>query len=457
MSQDSVTELAQTFWSQAEEALSGIAGDQHALLNTATSAVDAVWDRHVFDHSETFGGPEIGYARAVSAAILARLLGVDYAALASTAASEIPSSGIEALDEGLTQACREALDTFNDELLGPVKLEGFLVYAQPMLLDSPLPIGAVVLAGREPLTAARVRLLKGYLDHFDTRLDLAERLLVLRRENLALQHELRKYTGEAVETAAGKRRRREPVETAESVPAVDLAQTVPTLELFGVRVATEQFEEFCGNLRELTNEYLAILEQAPNLYLDVPTGIDAKSRSRLAAPYLKLLDTMKSLRTAARLLGRTEAGELAPFTVGGRAPSFADLTRTAAARADDETTERILEIMNDQGEEAELDALAARHHPYEFRAANTGEVFALLALHQTAKSSKLEGFPEIEKRILGALPKYQAARAYLLSYDRFEDVPLKGESRTQQATAEKLLLYRENAPSFGVLIRAFDR
>jgi hypothetical protein len=151
------------------------------------------------------------------------------------------------------------------------------------------------------------------------------------------------------------------------------------------------------------------------------------------------------------------ADELAPFSVGGRVPTFADLTRVAKGLAENETTQHILEIMNDQGEEAELDALSARSHPYEFRAANTGEVFALLALHRTLKERLPDEFRTLSQPILDALPTYQAAKAYLLSYDVFEDVPLKGADRTQAPDAEKLLLYREDAPSFGVLLAALSR
>jgi hypothetical protein len=166
---------------------------------------------------------------------------------------------------------------------------------------------------------------------------------------------------------------------------------------------------------------------------------------------------MGSLRPAARLLFQITADDLAPCSVGGHAPTFADLSRVAKALTEDETTLHILENMNDQGEEAELDALSARSHPYEFRAANTGEVFALLALHQTLKKTMPESFRSLSRPILKALPAYQAARAYLLSYDLYEDVPLKGVDRTQPPDAEKLLLYRENAPSFGVLLAALSR
>ena len=110
--------------------------------------------------------------------------------------------------------------------------------------------------------------------------------------------------------------------------------------------------------------------------------------------------------------------------------------------------------MNDQGEEEELDALYARAHPYEFRAANIGEVFALLALYRTVRDTMPESVESLRVKILKALPKYQAAWAFLLAYDRFEDLPLKGVERHRPPASEKLLLYRENAPSFGTLLWA---
>jgi hypothetical protein len=249
MAEERVNALVDTYWKEWDEALAGLGAGEHERLIAAIGAVDTVWDRHLFEHAETFGGAEIGYARALSAAILGRLLGVDYAALASVAGSEIPLTGDETLDENLATARQEALDTFSADLLGPVKVGDLFVYAKPMLL----------------------------------------------------------------------------------------------------------------------------------------------------------------------------------------------------------------EIMNDQGEEAELDALSARSRPYEFRAANTGEVFALLALHQTLKERLPEDFRTSSRPIIKALPGYQAAKAYLLSYDQFEDVPLKGVDRTQPPDAEKLLFYRENAPSFGVLLAALSK
>ena len=63
---------------------------------------------------------------------------------------------------------------------------------------------------------------------------------------------------------------------------------------------------------------------------------------------------------------------------------------------------------------------------------------------------------EANRRIIRALRTYQAARAYLLSYDRFEDVPLKGADRTQPPDVDRLLLVREEAPSFSVLLEAFS-
>ncbi len=50
-----------------------------------------------------------------------------------------------------------------------------------------------------------------------------------------------------------------------------------------------------------------------------------------------------------------------------------------------------------------------------------------------------------------------SAKAYLFSFDRLEDVPLKGGDRRQLPAAENLLLLREKAPSFGVLLRAYQK
>ena len=63
-------------------------------LITAVTALDAVWDRTIFDHANSFGGPEVGDARTLSAAILARLIEVEYVALASAAGGSIPPSGV---------------------------------------------------------------------------------------------------------------------------------------------------------------------------------------------------------------------------------------------------------------------------------------------------------------------------------------------------------------------------
>jgi hypothetical protein len=326
-----------------------------------------------------------------------------------------------------------------------------------MLLDSPVPIGAVVLAAREQLGPQQENLLDGFMQHLDTRLDAAENMLKLRRRNLDLEFELKKIKGEITAPEPVGRVKREAIPEDVEQSMAELAKAIPELRLFGVSLPTQHFADFCRAFDSVTDRYLKILEKAEHLYLDVPSGVDAKDDSKLAAPYLRLLEIMKSLRRAARMLYQVTAEELAPFAAGGHSPTFADVTRVAKSLTDDETTQHILEIMNDQGEEAELDALSARSHPYEFRAANTGEVFALLALHQTLKERLPEDFRASSRPILEALPTYQAAKAYLLSYDQFEDVPLKGVDRTQSPDAEKLLLYRENAPSFGVLLAALTR
>jgi hypothetical protein len=293
--------------------------------------------------------------------------------------------------------------------------------------------------------------------HLDTRLDAAENLLKLRWRNLDLEFEVKKLKGEVKAPEPVGRVKREAIPENVEQSMAELTQAIPKLQLFGVSLPTEHYFDFCRVFDSVTDGYLKILEKAEHLYLDVPSGIDAKDESKLAAPYLRLLEIMKSLRRAARLLYQVTADELAPYAVGGRAPTFADLTRVAKNLTEDETTQHILEIMNDQGEEAELDALSARSRPYEFRAANTGEVFALLALHQTLKERLPEDFRTSSRPIIKALPGYQAAKAYLLSFDQFEDVPLKGVDRTQPPDAEKLLLYRENAPSFGVLLAALSK
>jgi len=457
MAEERVDALIDGYWREWETALAGLGAGEHGRLNAAIGAVDMVWDRHLFEHAETFGGAEIGYARALSAAILGRLLDVDYVALASVTGSDIPLTGDETLDESLATARLEALDTFSNDLLGPVKVGDRLVYAKPMLLESPVPIGAVVLATGETLGPQQESLLDGFMQHLDTRLDAAEHMLKLRRRNLDLEFELKKLKGEIKAPEPVGRVKREAIPENVEQSMAELAIAVPRLQLFGVPLPTEHYADFCRAFDSVTDRYLKILDKAESLYLDVPSGIDAKDQSNLAAPYLRLLEIMKSLRRAARLLYQVTADELAPYVSGGHAPTFADLTRVAKNLTEDETTQHILEIMNDQGEEAELDALSARSHPYEFRAANTGEVFALLALHQTLKERLPADFRTLSRPILQALPTYQAAKAYLLSYDQFEDVPLKGVDRTQSPDAEKLLLYRENAPSFGVLLAALSR
>ena len=107
MAEERIDALVDGYWREWEAALAGLGAGEHGRLNAAIGAVDTVWDSHLFEHAETFGGAEIGYARALSAAILGRLLGVDYAALASVAGNEIPLTGNETLDEALVRARRK--------------------------------------------------------------------------------------------------------------------------------------------------------------------------------------------------------------------------------------------------------------------------------------------------------------------------------------------------------------
>lgn len=458
MSEERIDALIESYWRDSKEALIGLDFGAHARLNTAIGAIDTVWDRHLFVNAETFGGTEIGFSRALTGALLERLLDVEYAALVSVAGTKIPSTGDVVLDESLTRARREALDTFSDDLLGPVRVTDRLVYARPILLDSAVPIGAVLLACDRPLTAEQSRLLEGFLRHFDTRLSLAERMLVMRWRNLELEYEIRRFKGEIDVPKPVERGRRERPFSGPERALNELFHVAPALTLFGVTLPTEHYGEFCGFYGSLTDTYLTILENADHLYLDVPSGVDAKDEeSKLAAPYVRLLGVMGSLRDAVQLLSRVTADELLPYTATGGPPTFSDLTRIAKGFAEDETTRRVLEIMNDRGEDAELDALAARSNPYEFRAANIGEVFALLALYETLRKTMPEGCQSISRSIATSLRGYEAARAYLLSYDRFEDVPLKGADRTRSPDAAKLVLHREGAPAFDFFLSALRK
>ena len=446
----------ENLWREAEDRLVGLDGGGHARLNAATGAIDLVWDRQVFENAETFGGTEIGYARALSGAVLARLVRADYGALVSVAGSEIPPSGDSSLDQALAVAAREALDTFSDDLLGPVRVGEHMVYAQPMLDDGVIPIGAVVLAARETLTPRDQVLVRGFLRDLDTRLNVAERVLTLRRKVLDQGYELKKLKGELTAPEPASRQRYVPLPEDAAQSMAKIVAAVPGFNLFGVPLQAQHFEDFCRNFDAITTSYLKIFSDAKNLYLDVPSGVDAKDdSSKHAAAYHRLFNIMQILRPASRLLFLTTAEDLAPYTATGQTPTFADLTRVAKGRTEDETAQRILDIMNDQGEEAELEALAARNHPFEFRAANVGEVFALLALHKTVTDAGVSG-GAVKSQIVRSLRRYQAARAYLLTYDRFEDVPLKGADRTRPPDADKLLLVRENAPSFGIVLAALS-
>ncbi len=457
MTHDRAADRVSDLWSEAADAVGGLGSDRAERLAIAISALDTVWDRHVFQAALTFGGTEIGFARAVSAAILARLLEVPWAALPSVGSSDLPTTDNEELDDGLVDACRAALETCSDELLGPVTLADRLIYAKPILLDSPLPIGAAILVTTNELDSDDERALDAFLQHLDTRLDAAERLLALRHENEMLSFELERARGTLPRPPdpAQIRRPSGPPDVVWAATAV--AETVPTLALFGVMLPSEHFGTMCHELQEITRTYLGILEQAPELYLDVPSGVDAKSDHQMAAPYARLLEIMGLLRKVGPLLSRLTTEDLEPYAVGSRTPTFADLTRAAAAHADDETLRTILEIMNDRPEEQDLDALAARRHPYEYRVANVGEVFALLALNRTSTRVLREESRAVDRSIVEALRGYQAARAYLFSFDRFEDVPLKGESRVEPPAADNLLFLREKAPEFGALLRAFTR
>jgi len=452
-----MTGLISGYWDDAAAALSGIGGDDQARLITAISAAYAVWDRIIFDHARSFGGPEVGDARTLSAAILARLLDVEYVALASAAGGSLPPSGNPALDEVLGQACHDALNTFSDELLGPETVEGSKIYGLPMLLDSPVPVGAVLLATTSALGQEQEALLREFLRHLDTRLTAAEHLYALRRECDELNLEIGKTTSTEKKTAAIRPAPITSIPEGFAETVQEMAKAIPMIDLFGIELPTIHFGDFCGHFVNVTERYLAILEDAESLYLDIPTPVDAKSKGKASAPYLRLLDVIRRLRSAARMMYSVTPGGLALYAARHGVPSFADLTRVAKQHTQDETVETILDIMNDQGEEEEIDALYARHNPYEFRAANLGEVFALIAVHRTLMLQLPDRLDAAKPRLMVALTKYQAARAFLFAYDQFSDVPLRGEKRHEPRNAQALLFRKENAPSFELLLRAYQQ
>ena len=424
---------------------------------TAITAVDAVWDRMIFDHAKSFGGPEVGDARMLSAAILARLLDVEYVALASAAGGSLPPSGNPILDEVLGQACHDALNTFSDELLGPEMVEGSMIYGLPMLLDSPVPVGAVLLATTRALRPEQEMLLREFLRQLDTRLTAAEHLYALRRELGELKLEAGKSTTAPRPGTSTRSASIAAIPDGFADIVQEMAKMIPRIGLFGIELPMTHYGDFCGHFVDVSERYLSILEDAESLYLDIPTPVDAKSKDKASAPYLRLLDVIRNLRPAVRTMYLVTPGGLALYAARHGVPTFADLTRVAKQHTQNETVERILDIMNDQGEEEEIDALYARHHPYEFRAANLGEVFALIAVHRTLMLQLPDRLEKAKPGLLAALTKYQAARAFLFAYEQFAEVPLRGEKRHDPRNAQALLFRKKDAPSFGLLLRAYQQ
>jgi len=448
--------LIDGFWNDAAMPLSKIGGDELSRLITAISAMDEVWDRKIFDHPKMFGGPEVGDARTFSAALLIRLLDVEYVALASAAGGSLPPTGNPVLDETLKQACHDTLNTFSDELLGPERVEGLMIYGLPMSLDSPAPVGAVLIATRREFTSDQESLLREFLRHLDTRLTAAERLYSLRRELGELKLEAGKGADAPTQMVGSRSTSRAKIPDGFAETLQVMARTIPKIELFGIELPMAHYGDFCGHFVDVCDRYQSILDDAEGLYLDIPTPVNAKSEDKAATPYRRLLDVVRRLGAASRMMYQVTPEELALYAARHGAPTFSDLTRVAKQQAHDETVEMILDIMNDEGEEEEIDALYARHNPYEFRAANVGEVFALIAVHRTFMLQVPEQLDGVKPALLAALPKYQAARAFLFAYEQFSDVPLRGEKRHEPHNARALLFRKKNAPSFGLLLRAYQ-
>ena len=89
--------------------------------------------------------------------------------------------------------------------------------------------------------------------------------------------------------------------------------------------------------------------------------------------------------------------------------------------------------------------------------ANVAELFALLPLTRTATNRLHEESRAIDRSVVRELARYQAASADRFSFNRFEDVPLRSDSRAHPPAADNLLFLREKAPQVGALRRAFSR
>jgi hypothetical protein len=323
------------------------------------------------------------------------------------------------------------------------------------VFEHQLPVGAVLLVASGAISGEQEHLLREYLRHLDTRMTAAEQLFSLRRE----MAELELAGGRAERPPSGEQPGRSVSGGAApdgfSATVESMARTVPRLSLFGVELPTIRFGDYCDTLVEVTDRYLTILDEAEGLYLDIPNALDAKAESKASAPYRRLLEMLASLRPAVRLLYRITPGELELQAGQGRVPTFSDLTRIARDRAGDDTVESILDIMNDQGEADEVDAVYARRQPYEFRAANLGEVFAVVAVHRLLMLRMPDRLDEAKPVLSSALIKYQAARAFLFAYENFSEVPLRGEKRYEARNAQTLLFRRRDAPSFSFLLSAY--
>ncbi|MBR9692303.1 hypothetical protein GOV07_00035 [Candidatus Woesearchaeota archaeon] len=422
-------------WDEARTSQKGLSKGDIAALDAAHDATDAVWDNEITNQLITFTGVNIATARAFSSRILTRLLGVDYAGIASVASDALPPSASQAKDMALQRARTDALNTFSPGSI-ETDLETHYITAQPILLGSPLPVGAVLVISRNSLTEQQENLMAKYIRQTDTRLVLAEEILAQRKKNVELQARIPNENGVSVPGS-------KPYRSAHNTETANIGAGY-TLNLFNVELPSEHYGAFINNLQNLTTNVLNSFDAAEHLFLNNPDGIDVKDGSKKARPYLTLLENMASLKHTSQALGLVTTSDVQTVTETGMPVNYGALTQLARQYIEDPRVDTVLDIMNDVGEDKEINEISAREKPYEFRIANTGEALAILALHQTVRNC-----PDLDVNgtlvsLRQAVTGYPAAQAYLLSFDSFDDVPLKNQTVYEQPHVSKTLLMKQN-------------
>jgi len=444
----------------------------HYLTN-ALRSLDQVWDTEVFNKI-SFSGAEIGFARLLSSVILRNLLGVKYVALASTSSDAMPEppAGIDspAFLETMRGLREDVLNRFSAEPIEyqPYKVNGdsFLLYGQPITMESAIPIGAALIASRTPLNNEQKDFLRLFLSEYDTRLKVAEQLLSLQKENLGLS--VTKLNLPAARTSPGK----QPVAPLSrgALPAdleartAALRQEVRSVQLFGIPLPTQYLKPFLDHYNNVIDSHLTILNEAQHLFVAFPgrerkEAIDLKDGSQTRArPYAELLQKAQYLRQVPTRLANFDVRQIAK-DASVRPINFSYLTGLAAENGaeGDATVRTILEIMNDKPEEDEKEAVSRRSHPYEFHVANLGEVFALLALSRTATYQMVPGRDKIHAQVKEKLGHYPIAKMLLLCCDEVNDAVSTSAEWYTPTASRRLLFSKRHASGFEIYLNALQQ